>query len=180
MDPLETINRADDSTFALMLAAQSRGTTRRHYAAGDLSYREGRVTAPARPVTVERVASDHFRFGDWQALDLQDDVDVVLMRQDPPFDLAYITATHLLERVQGQTLVVNDPAAVRNAPEKLFVLDFQQFMPPTLVPRRLDDARAFHSEHGEGVVKPLYGRSEERRGGYECVSRCRTRWSPYA
>src|SRR3546814_5588973 len=107
MDTRETSNIAGDSTLALMLAAQARGHTLRHYAAGDLSYREGRVTAPARPVTVERVASDHFRFGDWQALDLQDDVDVVLMRQDPPFDLAYITATHLLERVQGQTLVVN-------------------------------------------------------------------------
>ena len=89
--------------------------------------------------------------------DVGEDSDVVLMRQDPPFDLAYITATHLLERIQHQTLVVNDPAAVRNAPEKLFVLDYAEFMPPTLITRRLDEARAFHAEHGEVVVKPLYG-----------------------
>lgn len=157
MDPIETINIAGDSTFAIMLAAQKRGHTLYHYAAGDLSYREGRVTAPAYPVTVQRVEGDHYKLGDRVTIDLEEDVDVVLMRQDPPFDLAYITATHLLERVQRSTLVVNDPAAVRNAPEKLFVLDFQQFMPPTLVTRRLEDARAFHAEHGEVVVKPLYG-----------------------
>src|SRR3546814_5024186 len=106
----------------------------------------------ALPIWVE---VGHFSFGAPVTLDLREDVDVVLMRQDPPFDLAYITATHLLERVQDRTLVVNDPAAVRNAPEKLFVLDFQQFMTPTLVTRRLEDARAFHAEHGEVV------RSEE-------------------
>ena len=157
MDPLETINIAGDSTFAIMLSAQARGHKLWHYRAGDLSYRDGRVTAPARPVTVQRVAGDHVHYGDWQALDLADDADVVLMRQDPPFDLAYITATHLLERIQHATLVVNDPAAVRNAPEKLFVLDYDQFMPPTLITRRLEEARAFHAEHGEVVVKPLYG-----------------------
>src|SRR3546814_15423340 len=103
------------------------------------------------------------RISDWSSDVCSSDlVDVVLMRQDPPFDLAYITATHLLERVQDRTLVVNDPAAVRNAPEKLFVLDFQQFMPPTLVTRRREDARAFHAEHGEGVVKPLYGTAERK------------------
>jgi glutathione synthase len=157
MDPMETIKIAGDSTFALMLSAQARGHRLYHYAAGDLSYRDGRVYAPARPVTVQRVAGDHFKFGDAEMLDLGEDTDVVLMRQDPPFDLAYITATHLLERIQHETLVVNDPAAVRNAPEKLFVLDYAQFMPPTLVTRRLDEARAFHAEHGEVVVKPLYG-----------------------
>ena len=157
MDPLDKINIAGDSTFALMLAAQERGHRLFHYAAGDLSYRDGRLTAPAHPVTVQRVAGDHYRFEDVQTIDLADDVDVVLMRQDPPFDLAYITATHLLERIQGQTLVVNDPAAVRNAPEKLFVLDYAEFMPPTLITRRLEEARAFHAEHGEVVVKPLYG-----------------------
>ncbi|PTQ07318.1 glutathione synthase [Sphingomonas oleivorans] len=157
MDPLETINIAGDSTFAIMLAAQARGHRLWHYAAGDLSYRDGRLTAPARPVTVRRVAGDHVTFGEWTTLDLAADADVVLMRQDPPFDLAYITATHLLERIQGETLVVNDPASVRNAPEKLFVLDYARFMPPTLVTRRLEDARAFHAEHGEVVVKPLYG-----------------------
>jgi len=157
MDPLDKINIAGDSTFALMLAAQERGHRLFHYAAGDLSYRDGRLTAPAHPVTVQRVAGDHYRFEDMRTIDLADDVDVVLMRQDPPFDLAYITATHLLERIQGQTLVVNDPAAVRNAPEKLFVLDYAEFMPPTLITRRLEEARAFHAEHGEVVVKPLYG-----------------------
>ena len=157
MDPLESINIAGDSTFALMLSAQARGHRLWHYRAGDLSYRDGRVTAPARPVKVRRVAGDHFSFGEWVNLDLADDADVVLMRQDPPFDLAYITATHLLERVQHATLVVNDPAAVRNAPEKLFVLDYAEFMPPTLITRRLEEARAFHAEHGEVVVKPLYG-----------------------
>ena len=157
MDPLETINIAGDSTFAIMLSAQARGHRLWHYRAGDLSYRDGRVTALARPVTVQRVAGDHFSFGEWATIDLADDADVVLMRQDPPFDLAYITATHLLERIQHATLVVNDPAAVRNAPEKLFVLDYAQFMPPTLITRRLEEARAFHTEHGEVVLKPLYG-----------------------
>jgi glutathione synthase len=157
MDPIETINVAGDSTFAVMLGAQARDHSLWHYNAGDLTYRDGRVTAPARPITVRRVAGDHFTYGDWQTLDLGSDVDVVLMRQDPPFDLAYITATHLLERIQSETLVVNDPAAVRNAPEKLFVLDYAQFMPPTIITRRLEEARAFHEAHGEVVVKPLYG-----------------------
>ena len=157
MDPLETINIAGDSTFALMLSAQARGHELFHYAAGDLSFREGRLTAPARPVTVQRVNGDHHRSGEVRTIDLAEDVDVVLMRQDPPFDLAYITATHLLERIQHRTLVVNDPAAVRNVPEKLFVLDYAEYMPPTLITRRLEEARAFHAEHGEVVVKPLYG-----------------------
>ena len=158
MDPLETINIAGDSTFAIMLSAQARGHRLWHYQAGDLCYRDGRVTAPARPIKrLQRVKGDHFEYGEPVLLDLVDDVDVVLMRQDPPFDLAYITATHLLERIQPHTLVVNDPASVRNAPEKLFVLDYAQFMPPTMITRRLEDARAFHAKHGEVVVKPLYG-----------------------
>ncbi len=157
MDPLETIAIAGDSTFAIMLSAQARGHRLWHYGAGELSYRDGRVTAVARPVTVRRREGDHFTAGAPVTLDLADDVDVVLMRQDPPFDLAYITATHLLERVHPATLVVNDPAAVRNAPEKLFVLDYARFMPPTLVTRSLAETRAFHAEHGEVVVKPLYG-----------------------
>lgn len=158
MDPLETINIAGDSTFAIMLGALARGHRLWHYNAGDICYRDGRVTAPARPIVrLQRVKGDHFEVGAPVVLDLADDVDVVLMRQDPPFDLAYITATHLLERIQHQTLVVNDPASVRNAPEKLFVLDYAEFMPPTMITRRLEDARAFHAEHGEVVVKPLYG-----------------------
>jgi glutathione synthase len=157
MDPLERINIAGDSTFAIMLGAQRRGHRLFHYLAPHLSYRDGRVTARARPAQVRDQAGDHHSYGDWQMLDLADDVDVVLMRQDPPFDLGYITATPLLERVQPQTLVVNDPAAVRNAPEKLFVLDYSRFMPPTLITRSLEEVRSFQAEHGEIVVKPLYG-----------------------
>jgi glutathione synthase len=157
MDPLDDINVAGDSTFALMLKAQQRGHSLYHYLAEDLTYVDGRVYAGAHAVELQPVDGKHFRLGDFAILDLGRDVDVVLMRQDPPFDLAYITATHLLERIQGQTLVVNDPAAVRNAPEKLFVLDYAEFMPPTLITRRLEEARAFHAEHGEVVVKPLYG-----------------------
>ena len=157
MDPMESIGIAGDSTFALMLAAQRRGHRLHHYLAGDLSYREGRVLAHGRPVEVRPNPADWFSYGDWATLDLETDADVVLMRQDPPFDLAYITATHLLERLAGKTLVVNDPASVRNAPEKLFVLDYARFMPPTLITRSLDEARAFQREHGELVVKPLYG-----------------------
>jgi len=157
MDPLERINIAGDSTFAIMLGAQKRGHKLFHYLASDLSYREGRVTARARPAEVRDRAGDHHGYGDWLALDLADDVDVVLMRQDPPFDLGYITATHLLERVQPETLVVNDPASVRDAPEKLFVLDYARFMPPTLITRSLEETRAFLAEHEEIVVKPLYG-----------------------
>lgn len=157
MDPLDSINIAGDSTFALMLSAQARGHKLFHYAPEDLNYSAGRVWTKAHPVTVQRVDGDHFTFGDPVRLDLGDEADVVLMRQDPPFDLGYITATHLLERIADRTLVVNDPAQVRNAPEKVWVLDFAQFMPPTLVTRSIDEAKAFLAEHGEIVVKPLHG-----------------------
>lgn len=157
MDPLDSINIAGDSTFALMLSAQDRGHTLFHYSAEALNYRDGRVWAKAHPVTVQRVVGDHFSVGEPVNLDLGDDADVVLMRQDPPFDLGYITATHLLERIADKTLVVNDPAQVRNAPEKVFVLDYPQFMPPTLVTRSLDEARKFLAEHGAIVIKPLHG-----------------------
>jgi glutathione synthase len=157
MDPLETINVAGDSTFALMLGAQARGHRLYHYLAGDLSWDAGRVHARARPVEVWRDRTPHFTAGDAVALDLGADVDVVLMRQDPPFDIAYITATHLLEAVAGETLVVNDPAAVRNAPEKLFVLKFADLMPETLITRSLDEVRAFRALHGSIVIKPLHG-----------------------
>ena len=157
MDPMDRINIAGDSTLALMLGAQARGHRLFHYAPEALSYREGRLWCEARPVTVQRIEGDHYRFGEPVRLDLGRDADVVLMRQDPPFDLGYITATHLLERIQSETLVVNDPASVRNAPEKVWVLDFERFMPPTLVTRSLDEARAFLAEHGEVVVKPLHG-----------------------
>lgn len=157
MDPMEGLSIAGDSTFALMLSAQARGYTNYHYTPEQLNYADGRVWVTARPVTVQRVAGDHFRFGDPVRLDLAQDVDVVLMRQDPPFDLGYITATHLLERVRDKTLIVNDPVSVRNAPEKMFVLDFAQFMPPTLITRTLDEVRAFHRAHGQIVIKPLHG-----------------------
>jgi len=157
MDPMEGINIAGDSTFAIMLGAQARGHRLFHYLAPDLSYSDGRLRACARPVEVRNQLGDHFSYGEWQTLDLADDADVVLMRQDPPFDLSYITATHLLERIQGSTRVVNDPASVRNAPEKLFVLDYARFMPPTLITRSLEETRAFQAEHKEIVVKPLYG-----------------------
>ena len=157
MDPLAGINIAGDSTFALMLSAQARGHRLFHYAADDLNYRDGRVWTRAHPVTVQRIVGDHFAFGEPVSLDLGDQADVVLMRQDPPFDLGYITATHLLERIAAQTLVVNDPVSVRNAPEKVFVLDYARFMPPTLITRSLDEARAFLAEHGAIVVKPLHG-----------------------
>jgi len=157
MDPLDSINIAGDSTFALMLSAQKRGHTLFHYAAEDLNYSNGRVWAKAHPTFVQNVVGDHFRFEAPIQLDLGATADVVLMRQDPPFDLGYITATHLLERIAGRTLVVNDPASVRNAPEKVFVLDYPQFMPPTLVTRSLDEARAFLATHGAIVIKPLHG-----------------------
>lgn len=157
MDPIESLNIAGDSTFAIMLAAQKRGHRLYHFEPDDLTWTGERLHARAREVTVQRVAGDHYRIGESVRLDLGRDVDVVWMRQDPPFDLRYTTATHLLERVQGETLVVNDPAAVRNAPEKLFVLDYARFMPPTMITRSLDEARAFLREHGEIVVKPLYG-----------------------
>jgi glutathione synthase len=157
MDTMESLNIAGDSTFALMLSAQARGYTLFHYGADDLTYCDGRLTATAHPVTVKHVAGDHFAFGEALKLDLGRDVDVVWMRQDPPFDLGYITATHLLERIAGETLVLNDPASVRNAPEKLFVLDYARFMPPTLITRSLAEVRRFQAEHGDIVVKPLYG-----------------------
>ncbi len=157
MDPLESINIAGDSSFALMLAGQKRGHRMFHYAAEDLNWSDGRLWTRALPVEVRRVEGDHFTAGDPVSLDLGGEADVVLMRQDPPFDLGYITATHLLERISDRTLVVNDPASVRNAPEKVFVLDYARFMPPTLVTRSLDEARAFLKQHGAIVVKPLHG-----------------------
>jgi glutathione synthase len=157
MDPLDKIDIGGDSSFALMLGAQKRGHQLWHYSPEDLSWAEGRLWTMGYPVTVQAVAGDHFRFGEPEIVDLGRDADVVLMRQDPPFDLGYITATHLLERIQSETLVVNDPASVRNAPEKLWVLDFARFMPPTAITRSLGLARKFLAQHGEIVVKPLHG-----------------------
>jgi glutathione synthase len=158
MDPIETVNIGGDSTFALMLEAQRREHSLHHYLATALSAESGRVRAQARPLTVKPEAGAHFAWGgEAGTIDLGHDADVVLMRQDPPFDMGYITATHLLEMVQGETLVVNDPAEVRNAPEKLFVLRYPDLMPPTLVTRSLAEAMDFRARHGAVVVKPLYG-----------------------
>lgn len=157
MDPIEAVNIVGDSTFALMLKAQELGHKLYYYLAQDLTYQDDRLYAGAREVSVKAVAGDHFSLGEFSILDLGRDVDVVLMRQDPPFDLGYITATHLLERIQDETLVVNDPGAVRNAPEKLWVLDFARFMPPTIITRSLGAARHFLAEHGDCVLKPLHG-----------------------
>ncbi len=157
MDPLETINVAGDSSFALMLSAQERGYELWHYLATDLTWEGGRLYTIGTPVTVRRGSDPHFTAGDPVLLDLGRDIDVILMRQDPPFDLSYITATHLLERIRHETLVVNDPASVRNAPEKLMVLDYARFMPPTMITRSLGATRTFLEKHGEIVIKPLHG-----------------------
>ena len=157
MDPIESINISGDSTFAIMLRAQELGHKLYHYLAEDLTWQDGRLYAGGHELTVQAVAGDHYRRGDFAILDLAKDVDVVLMRQDPPFDLGYITATHLLERIQDETLVINDPAAVRNAPEKVWVLDFARFMPPTMLTRSLGASRHFIAEHGDCVLKPLHG-----------------------
>lgn len=158
MDPLDSINIGGDSSFALMLSAQARGHRLWHYDVRSLAWEDGRITAWARPVRVQPVEGDHFEFaGENAKLDLGADVDVVLMRQDPPFDLGYISAALLLDRLKGETLVVNDPRSVINAPEKMFVLDYARFMPPTLVARKLEDVRAFQRKHGAVVVKPLHG-----------------------
>lgn len=156
MDPIEKINYAGDSTFALMLEATARGHKLFYYTPDRLSWRAAGVIAEAAPISVRDAAGDYFRLGETKNLDLGS-VDVVLLRQDPPFDLAYITSTHLLERLPARVLVVNNPAAVRNAPEKLFVMHFPQFMPATLITRSKPAIEAFLEEHGEIVMKPLYG-----------------------
>ena len=156
MDPIADVDIDADSTFVLALEAQERGHGVYHYLPRDLSFRDGRVWANARPMTVRRKKGDHFTLGAVERIDLAT-LDVVLMRQDPPFDMAYITATHLLEHIHPETLVVNDPVQVRNAPEKLFVTHFADIMPPTLITSNIDEIRAFHSEYGDIIVKPLYG-----------------------
>jgi glutathione synthase len=157
MDPIESINIDADSTFALMLEAQARGHALWHYHVRDLALTAGRVVARAQPVTVQRRPGAHWAFGAEEAeLDLGM-MDVVLMRQDPPFDMAYITATHILEHIHPRTLVVNDPAAVRNAPEKLFVTHFPELMPETLVTADRRQIMRFRERHGDIIIKPLFG-----------------------
>ena len=157
MDPVEGINIETDTTFMMMMEAQSRGHGLWVYTPDKLSLEDGRVRARGRPITLRAQRGDHVTAGAMETLDLADEVDVVLMRQDPPFDMAYITATHLLERVHPGTLVVNDPAEVRNAPEKLFVTGFPGVQPPTLVTLDAQAIYDFREKHGDIVLKPLYG-----------------------
>jgi glutathione synthase len=158
MDPIEDINIAGDSSFALMLSAQERGYSVYEYHVESLTLdADDRLYAECHPVTLQRVEGDHVSKGPAERLDLGKDVDVILMRQDPPFHMGYITATHLLERIQDETLVVNDPANVRNAPEKVMVLDYRRFMPPTLVTRSPGEVKRFMEQHGAVVVKPIHG-----------------------
>ncbi|MCW8086804.1 glutathione synthase [Sabulicella glaciei] len=157
MDPIQSVNIEGDSTFALMLEAQGRGHQLWHYHVRHLSMHAGRVIAHAQPVTVRREPGNHYTLGETVELDLERDADVVLMRQDPPFDMAYITATHILQHIHPKTLVVNDPEHVRNAPEKLFVLRFPELMPETLVSSDVREIRKFRAKHGDIVLKPLFG-----------------------
>ena len=156
MDPIARINIRGDSTFALLLEAQKRGHELSYYTPDRLSLRGKDVVAPVQPLAVRDEAGNHFTLGEPKRVALES-FDVVLLRQDPPFDLAYITSTHLLERIHPNTLVVNDPASVRNAPEKIFVMNFPELMPPTLISRDLDEINSFRAEHGAVVMKPLHG-----------------------
>lgn len=156
MDPITAIKIAGDSTFALLLEAQARGHHLFFYTADRLSMRDGRVYAPLQSLTVKDVQGEHCTLGDEKNTDLSD-MDVVLLRQDPPFDMAYVTSTHLLERIHPKTLVVNDPAHVRNAPEKIMVTLFPDLMPPTLISRDRATIETFRDEHHDIVMKPLYG-----------------------
>ncbi len=157
MDHVSSIDINGDSTFVMGLEAQKRGYNLFHYVPGKLSLSNGRVLAEAEPMTLKRERGNHFTLDETRTLDLVKDADVVLMRQDPPFDMAYITATHILEQIHPQTLVVNDPREVRNAPEKLFVTHFPDFMPPTLIASDRKQILAFREEHKDIIIKPLYG-----------------------
>lgn len=157
MDPIEAINIAGDSTFAMLLEAQKRGHNILYYTPDRLSMTGSAVTAQAQPLQVRDVVGDHFTLGEMRRVDLGAETDVVLLRQDPPFDLAYVTTTHLLERIHPQTLVVNNPASVRDAPEKLFVMEYPELMPATLITRDRSEIEAFRKQHGDVVMKPLYG-----------------------
>ena len=156
MDPIETINITGDSTFALMLEAEARGHEMVVYGPEALSLKDNHLTARVKPVSVRDEKGNHATLGEVSRVDLGD-FDVVLMRQDPPFDMHYTTATHLLDRIHPKTLVVNDPTSVRNAPEKILVNEFPDLMPPTLVSRDRAEIEAFRAEHGDLVMKPLYG-----------------------
>jgi glutathione synthase len=156
MDPIERINIKGDSTFALLLEAQKRGHSLSYYTPDRLALLNGRVLASVQALSVRDVVGDHFTLKAPRRVELSE-FDVVMLRQDPPFDLAYVTSTHLLERIHPKTLVINDPASVRNAPEKVFVTEFPELMPATLISRDLAEIKAFRAEHGDIVMKPLYG-----------------------
>jgi glutathione synthase len=160
MDPIERINIRGDSTFALLLEAQRHGHALSYYTPDRLALTDGHLFAAVRAIEVRDQVGDHVTLGEPRRAQL-DEFDVVLLRQDPPFDLAYVTSTHLLERIVPDTLVVNDPAQVRNAPEKLFVMEFPDLMPPTLITRDLAEIKAFRAQHGDIVMKPLYGKGGE-------------------
>jgi glutathione synthase len=155
-DPLETYDISGDSTFALMLEAQRRGHSLFYYHVKTLAWRDGQLSAAGQTVRVMDQNGSHFTAGHTQRIDLASQ-HVILMRQDPPFDMSYITATHLLDMIHPKTLVVNNPTEVRNAPEKLFILNFKELMPPTLITRDLGELDAFRRDHGEIILKPLYG-----------------------
>ena len=160
MDPIQRINIKGDSTFALLLEAQKRGHQLTYYTPDRLALLDGRVFAHVESLSVRDKAGDHFTLERPRRIELAE-LDVILLRQDPPFDLAYVTTTHLLERIHPRTLIVNDPGHVRNAPEKVFVTEFADLMPPTLISRDLAEIKAFRAEHGDIVMKPLYGRGGE-------------------
>ncbi|MEM8752690.1 MAG: glutathione synthase, partial [Pseudomonadota bacterium] len=156
MDPIASVDIDADSTFRLAEEAQARGASLFYYHVEDLAWNEGRVEATGWPLELRRERGDHFTLGERTTVDLAEQ-DVVLLRQDPPFDMSYITNTHLLERIHPKTLVVNDPFWVRNCPEKLLVLDFADLGPPTTIARSLEQIRAFRARHGDMILKPLYG-----------------------
>jgi glutathione synthase len=168
MDPIERINIRGDSTFALLLKAQERGHQLAYYTPDRMALVDGELFTTVQTLAVRDQLGNHFTLGEERRVDLAS-FDVILMRQDPPFDLAYISATHLLERLHPKTLVVNDPGHVRNAPEKVFVTLFPELMPPTVVTRDLAEIKAFRAEHGDIVMKPLYGKGGEAvfRLGFE-------------
>ncbi|NPD19425.1 glutathione synthase [Alterinioella nitratireducens] len=156
MDPIDAVDIDADSSFRIAEEAQARGHSLFYYTPDKLAYQEGRITARGWPLTVRRQRGDHFTLGDRAEVDLAE-FDVVWLRQDPPFDMSYITTTHLLDRIHPETLVVNDPFWVRNYPEKLLVLDFPDLTPPTTVARDLATLKAFKARHGDIILKPLYG-----------------------
>jgi glutathione synthase len=156
MDHISTVSIAGDTTFALSLEAQRRGHAVFHYTPDRLTLENGKVFARVEEMTVRDEAGDHFSLGEAVRADLAE-MDVVLLRQDPPFDMNYITTTHILERIHPETLVVNDPAWVRNSPEKIFVTEFPDLMPETLITRDAAEVAAFRKAHGDIIVKPLYG-----------------------